>query len=92
LLLDGSTTREKGNWENLCFFWTGRPLIKKKPTVLGDGRTATPPYSYYELGWRYEHGVGGVDQDYGKARLWYQQAADAGNTNAKEALTRLPSK
>jgi TPR repeat protein len=32
----------------------------------------------------------GVTQDYGKAREWYQKAADAGNAMAKQNLRRLP--
>jgi hypothetical protein len=35
----------------------------------------------YNLGVIYDKGQG-VAQDYGKAREWYQKAADAGNTNA----------
>jgi len=40
------------------------------------------------MGSLYENGYG-VAQDYGKAREWYQKAADAGNKYAKLALLRL---
>ena len=43
------------------------------------------------LGRLYENGWG-VTQDYGKARQWYQKAADAGDTAAKQALSRLRTK
>ncbi|MBV8134272.1 MAG: SEL1-like repeat protein [Deltaproteobacteria bacterium] len=43
------------------------------------------------LGLLYEHG-NGVDQDYGKAREWFQKAADAGNADAKRELERLRRK
>jgi TPR repeat protein len=46
----------------------------------------------FELGWRYEHGSGGVDRDYDKARLWYKKAADAGNVEAWMAKDRVRSK
>src|SRR6202030_642632 len=42
----------------------------------------------YSLGVLYQIGRG-VAQDYAKARDWYQKAADAGNTDAKQALLRL---
>ncbi|HYY27947.1 MAG TPA: hypothetical protein VE860_08390 [Chthoniobacterales bacterium] len=37
------------------------------------------------LGWLYENGKG-VAQAYGKAREWFQKAADAGNTDAMAGL------
>jgi hypothetical protein len=40
------------------------------------------------LGVLYENGQG-VAQDYGKAREWYPMAADLGDTDAKQALSRL---
>jgi hypothetical protein len=43
------------------------------------------------LGRLYENGWG-VAQDYGKARQWYQKAADADNTDARQALDRMRSK
>jgi Caspase domain/Sel1 repeat len=46
----------------------------------------------FELGWRYEHGSGGADRDYDKARLWYKKAADAGNVEAWMAKDRVRSK
>jgi hypothetical protein len=45
----------------------------------------------FELGWRYEHGSGGADRDYDKARLWYKKAADAGNVEAWMAKDRVRS-
>ena len=42
----------------------------------------------FNLGLLYDNGQG-VAQDYGKAREWYQKAAEAGNTDAKKALLRL---
>ena len=45
----------------------------------------------YNLGWMYEN-AWGVGQDLAKAREWYQKAADAGNTDAKQALERLRGK
>jgi TPR repeat protein len=44
----------------------------------------------YHLGESYEYGQG-VAQDDGKAREWYQKAAEAGNEDAKRALSRLSS-
>jgi hypothetical protein len=43
------------------------------------------PSAMNNLGDLYYYGRG-VAQDYGKAREWYQKAADAGNTDAKRAL------
>jgi uncharacterized protein len=43
------------------------------------------------LGVLYANGQG-VAQDYGKAREWYQKGAAAGDTNAKQALSRLHQK
>src|SRR5262249_56251986 len=37
----------------------------------------------------YEEG-GGVAQDYGKAREWYEKAADKGEPRAKAQLEQLP--
>jgi hypothetical protein len=42
------------------------------------------------LGLLYEKGLG-VAQDYAQAREWFQKAANAGNAEAKQALSRLPS-
>jgi TPR repeat protein len=36
------------------------------------------------LGWLYQNGK--VALDYGKAREWYQKAADAGNTDSMKKL------
>jgi TPR repeat protein len=41
-----------------------------------------------ELGGLYENGYG-VDRDYGKAREWYQKAADKGNAYAMYNLGGL---
>jgi TPR repeat protein len=45
----------------------------------------------YRLGELYEYGGTGVAQDYAKACEYYQKAADAGNSDAKNALSQLPS-
>jgi TPR repeat protein len=42
----------------------------------------------YNLGLLYRDGQG-VAQDYDKACEWFQKAADAGDADAKEALSRL---
>jgi uncharacterized protein len=45
----------------------------------------------FNLGVLYEKGRG-VARDYSKAHVCYQKAADAGDTDAKQALSRLHSK
>jgi TPR repeat protein len=42
----------------------------------------------FNLGLLYENGRG-VGRDFGKAREWYQKAADAGHTDAKQAISRF---
>jgi uncharacterized protein len=49
---------------------------------------AGEPVAMYNLGLMYRDGVG-VAQDYDKAREWLQKAADAGDKDAKQELTRL---
>jgi len=43
------------------------------------------------LAWLYQNGKSGA-QDWGKACEWYQKAADAGNADAKRALSKLRSR
>jgi hypothetical protein len=53
--------------------------------------TATPttPEGQSELGFNYRHGSGGVQQDLGKAVVWYQKAADQGYAEAQFRLGSL---
>jgi TPR repeat protein len=44
-----------------------------------------------KLGELYCYGRG-VAQDYGSAHDWYQKAAEADDAEAKQALSRLPSR
>ena len=51
-----------------------------------DGRESSGnTVSMYLLGWLYDNGYG-VEQDYGKAREWYQKAVDKGNERAMANL------
>jgi TPR repeat protein len=45
----------------------------------------------FNLAGFYKKGLG-VAQDYVKAREWYQKAADGGDTDAKQALSRWRSR
>jgi len=45
--------------------------------------------SQYELGWLYEFGVDGVQKDISKAIDWYKKAAEQGDSEARNALSRM---
>jgi len=43
----------------------------------------------FELGYRYQHGVRGVERDNEQAALWYGKAAEQGDQTAKDELAKL---
>ena len=43
----------------------------------------------FTLGWRYAKGLGGLPQDYAKAREWYEKAAAQGNTDPMAQLAKF---
>jgi hypothetical protein len=45
-------------------------------------RKAREPYDMYYKGMEYQYGWGSVQQDYAKAREWYEKAADKGEVRA----------
>jgi hypothetical protein len=66
------------------------PLASSTPQPTTPSPTPSAAESF-ALGLRYENGQG-VTKDYGRAREWYQKAADAGDTRAKGSLLRVQQK
>lgn len=62
--------------------WDGVFAYQKKMADYGH------PEAQVKLGEMYEHG-NGTEQDYGKAKEWYQKAADQGFEPAKQKLAGL---
>ncbi|MBV9873476.1 MAG: SEL1-like repeat protein [Verrucomicrobia bacterium] len=78
------TDRKEARNESEANTGDHRKIIARGKISLRQSVTKRPLAELYERG----HGV---PQDYTKAREWYQKAADKGNTEAKEALSRLAS-
>jgi len=57
-------------------------------SVFASGADLGEAYSMSNLGWMYSHGYG-VDQDYAKAREWYEKAAALGYEGAMSNLGSL---
>jgi TPR repeat protein len=60
-----------------------------RPEQAATPVTPTTPYGQYEMGYFYYYGLGGVNQDYRQAAIWYRKAADQGYADAQFMLGNL---
>jgi TPR repeat protein len=71
---------------------TPAPAVTPTPKAVAQPESAaTPitPEAQYEMGFKYNFGLGGVSQDYQQAAYWYRRAADQGYSDAQFMLGAL---
>jgi TonB family protein len=89
---DAAADAKKGNAE--AYFHLSRLLMNATPTQVDRQRALTllrtaaergQPHAQYQLGTRYEKGIG-VDEDAAQAQQWYEKAAAQGDEFALQRL------